>query len=223
MVNAVPADASSSASVNTAVTAIEHTSSETIKFILSGDVSIVTRPCYCRELFAITGVPYFLTENETGALYCAARCFLAEKQAALYLNRAEHSYYQLTLKLTKKGYTAQEYVPALGYLVHTGVLDDARFAGAWLYTRHLSKSEGYARLFAELRKRGVAAVTAKAALADFLSETDESTLCHEALKKLLRKGYQGDKLFRALQRKGFPFSMIKHCIAQLCGVQADYS
>lgn len=218
MVSAVPADASSSASVSTAVIAIEHTCSETIKFILSGDVSIVTRPCYCSELPAITGFPYFLTETESESLYHAARCFLAEKQAAIYLNRAEHSYYQLSLKLTKKGYTAAEYVSALDYLVHTGVLDDARFAAAWLYTRHLSKSEGYARLFAELRKRGIAAALAKAAIANFLLEVDENTLCQEALKKLLRKGYQGDKLFRALQRKGFPFSMIKHCIAHMCGV-----
>lgn len=222
MVNAVPVDASSSASVSIAVITIEQTSPETLKFVLSGDVSIVTRPCYCSEMSAITDIPFVLTESQSEFLYHAARCFLAEKQAALYLNRAEHSYYQLSLKLTKKGYTAAEYQPALEYLMHTGALDDARFAAAWLYTRHLSKNEGYTRLFSELRKRGIAAATAKAALADFFSETDEKDLCQAAVDKLRLKGYEGDKLFRALQRKGFPFSMIKHCIAHSFAVQSDH-
>ena len=215
MANAVPADASSSASVNPTLITVEYTSSETIKLILSGDVSIVSRLCYFDEPLAIEELPLPLTETQTENLYQASRRFLAEKQAAVYLNRAEHSSYQLTVKLQKKGYIKNEYQPALDYLRAEGTLDDSRFAGAYLHTRSLSKKEGYARLFSELRKRGIAADTARQALNDFFAEIDEAELCAGAVRSLIRKGYTDQKLYSALQRKGFPFSMIKRCIVRL--------
>ena len=216
MANVVPADASSSASVSsTTIIAVEYTSSETVKLILSGDVSIVSRFCYFDELLAIDDLPLTLTESQTEHLYQAGRRFLAEKQAAAYLNRAEHSSYQLTVKLQKKGYIKNEYQPALDYLRAEGTLDDSRFAGAYLHTRSLSKKEGYARLFSELRKRGIAADTAKQALNDFFAEIDEVEVCEGAARSLIRKGYTEQKLYRALQRKGFPFSMIKRCLTRL--------
>ena len=215
MANAVPADASSSASVNPTIIAAEYTSSETIKLILSGDVSIVSRFCYFDKPLAIEELPLPLTETQTENLYQAGRRFLAENQAASYLNRAEHSSYQLTVKLQKKGYIKNEYQPALDYLRAKGTLDDSRFAGAYLHTRSLSKKEGYARLFSELRKRGITADTAKQALNDFFAEIDEAELCEGAARSLIRKGYTDQKLYSALQRKGFPFSMIKRCITRL--------
>ena len=215
MANAVPADASSSASVNPTIIAAEYTSSETIKLILSGDVSIVSRFCYFDKPLAIEELPLPLTETQTENLYQAGRRFLAEKQAVAYLNRAEHSAYQLTVKLQKKGYIKNEYQPALDYLRAKGTLDDSRFAGAYLHTRSLSKKEGYARLFSELRKRGITADTAKQALNDFFAEIDEAELCEGAARSLIRKGYTDQKLYSALQRKGFPFSMIKRCITRL--------
>ena len=215
MANAVLADASSSASVNPTIIAVEYTSSDTVKLVLSGDVSIVSRFCYFDEPLAIDDLPLTLTESQTEHLYQAGRRFLAEKQAVAYLNRAEHSAYQLTVKLQKKGYVKNEYQPALDYLRAEGTLDDSRFAGAYLHTRSLSKKEGYARLFSELRKRGIAADTAKQALNDFFTEVDESEVCEGAARSLIRKGYAEQKLYSALQRKGFPFSMIKRCITRL--------
>ena len=102
MANAVLADASSSASVNPTLIAVEYTSSDTVKLLLSGDISIVSRFCYFDEPLAIEELPLPLTETQTENLYQAGRRFLAEKQAASYLNRAEHSSYQLTVKLQKK-------------------------------------------------------------------------------------------------------------------------
>ena len=82
MANAVLADASSSASVNPTLIAVEHTSSDTVKLVLSGDVSIVSRFCYFDEPLAIDDLPLILTESQTEHLYQAGRRFLAEKQAA---------------------------------------------------------------------------------------------------------------------------------------------
>ena len=215
MANAALADASSSASVNSTLIAVEHTSSDTVKLVLSGDVAIVSRFCYFDEPLAVEDIPLSLTESQIDNLYRAGRRFLAEKQAVAYLNRAEHSFYQLTVKLQKKGYIKNEYQPALNYLRAEGTLDDSRFAGAYLHTRNLSKKEGYMRLFSELRRRGIAADTAKQAVDDFFSEVDEASVCESATRSLIRKGYTERKLYSALQRKGFPFSMIKRYIARL--------
>ncbi len=217
MANAALADASSSASVNSTLIAVEHTSSDTVKLVLSGDVSIVSRPRYFDEPLAVEDIPLSLTESQIDNLYRAGRRFLAEKQAVAYLNRAEHSFYQLTVKLQKKGYIKNEYQPALNYLRAEGTLDDSRFAGAYLHTRSLSKKEGYHRLFAELRKRGISSSVAASALADFFLESDESKICAAAAERLLRKGLSGQKLYRALQRKGFTYSLIRECL-DLMGV-----
>ena len=215
MANAAPADASSSANVNPTIIATEYPSPDTIKIVLCGGISIVSRLCYFNRPLAIEHLPISLTEAQSEILYQAGRCFLAEKQALAYLNRAEYSLYQLTVKLQKKGYLAHEYQPALDYLLQRGIVDDTRFAAAWLYTRSLSKKEGRSRLFSELRKRGISAAIAQKALANFLSDNTETALCEKAMQLFIRKGYDEPKLFRALLRKGFPFSMIKKCITQL--------
>ena len=217
MVNAVPAVASSSVNVNTAVIAIEYTSSSTVKITLLEDVSIVSRTCYFDQEFVIASFPFYLNNDQAACLFQAGRRFSAEQQACIYLNRAEHSFYQLMLKLQKKGFSDNEYQPALQYLTECGLLNDSRFAASWLHTRSLSKKEGYHRLFAELRKRGISSSVAASALADFFSESDESKICAAAAERLLRKGLSGQKLYRALQRKGFTYSLIRECL-DLMGV-----
>ena len=214
MANVAPDDASSSANVNSTIIAAEYLSQNTIKIVLCGGISIVSRLCYFDQPLTTERIPLSLTETQSKILYQAGRRFLAEKQALVYLNRAEHSLYQLTAKLQKKGYLPHEYQPALDYLLHAGVVDDSRFAAAWLYTRSLSKKEGRIRLFSELRKRGISAAIAQKALANFLSAVDETALCERAMHILIRKGYGESKLFRALLRKGFSFSIIKKCITQ---------
>lgn len=215
MANAVPAGAFSSASANPAIIATEYTSPDIIKFILDGGVSVVSRPCYFDRPITTDQFPFILTEIQLECMYRAGRRFLAEKQARAYLNRAEHSSYQLTVKLQKKGFSGDEYQPALDHLIHEGLLDDFRFAAAWLHIRSISKREGYRRLFGELRKRGISEKITKKTLADFFSEVDEYGICEDAAQRLTRKGYTDQKLFRALQRKGFPTSIIKRCITHL--------
>lgn len=220
MANAVPAVASSSVSVNTAVIAVEDTSSNTVKVTLFGDVSIVSRTCYFDQAFAIASFPFYLNNDQAACLFQAGRRFSAEQQARIYLDRAEHSFHQLILKLQKKGFSDNEYRPALQYLTECGILDDSRFAAAWLYTRSLSKKEGYQRLFAELRKRGVSASVAKSALAVFFSEYSERGICAKAAERLLHKGFSRQKLYRALQRKGFSYPLIREC---LIGLSKNFS
>lgn len=206
--------ASSSASVKPVLIAAEYPYQGIVRFTLSGGVSIVSRNCYFDCLFTIDQLPLSLTDTQLENIYHAGRIYLAEKKAQYYLNRAEHSTYQLNLKLQKKGFSPGEVQPALAYLTEAGLLDDSRFAAAWLHTRGITKQEGYQRLFAELLKRGISAEIARIALNDLFAETDEECVCRNAAGKLIRRGYAGAQLVRALQRKGFSFSMIKRCAGE---------
>ena len=64
-----------------------------------------------------------------------------------------------------------------------------------------------------IRMKGEAA---SAVLSMTAHELMQPHLSHEdAARSLIRKGYTGQKLYKVLQRKGFPFSMIKRCITRL--------
>lgn len=212
MDNGALADASSLASVKLTVVAVKNPYPNTVTIILSGNISIVSRLCYFDEPLTLESLPLILTESQAEALHQAGRRFLAEKQALVYLNCAEYSEYQLSLKLKRKGYTKIEYQPALNYLAEKRILDDSRFAAAYLRIRSLSRTEGYARLLSELRKRGISTDIAKQALCAFFSEIDETEICTNALYGLMRKGYTEQKLIQSLIRKGFSFSLIKQCM-----------
>jgi len=153
-----------------------------------------------------------LSEEDSSALYLAARSFLAERLAMDYLSRAEHSRYQLSLKLLKKGYMSAEIDPALDYLETKHAVDDARYAEAWLHSRSLHQAEGRLKMFAGLISRGINGKIADKSLNDYFAHTDEIELCNKAIAKLLRTGKSGEKLESALIRRGFCRKTIVNCI-----------
>ncbi len=213
MDSAAHAEDSSSVNVSYTVTDVQDTASGGLIITLNGDVSISTRACYCNMPFSVNSVPYQLSESEISALKHAQDCFAAEQVACRYIARAEHSVFQLQRKVLKKGFSEQVVCSVLEYLESTGLVDDFRYAEAWLYTRSLSRYEGRQRLLMELYKRGISSKIAQKALTHFFSEKEEYALCQAAIERQVKKGYTGDKLIRSLQRKGFSFSMIRRCQA----------
>lgn len=151
--------------------------------------------------------PVLLKNDEAMSLFRSARAFDAERVAASYLFRAEHSRFQLERKLIKKGFSAKETAPALDFLEAEKTLDDRRFALAWLNTRFSLHPEGRAALVAALFERGVSREDADAAIAAFFEEHDEEELCRMACAKLMRRGRTGKKLISSLCRSGFPLSL----------------
>ncbi len=146
------------------------------------------------------------------SLYAAARAFLAERAGLAYLSRAEHSRYQLSLKLAKKGYSRVEADEALDVLADAGYLDDARFASAWIRNRLIGRSEGRALLLAGLSARGVDRSVADRALEEQFRDDDERALCLRAMAKLARLGRTGERMRISLQRKGFSKKLISECL-----------
>ena len=151
--------------------------------------------------------PILLKNNEAVSLLQAARAFEAERAAAKYLLRAEHSRFLLECKLAKKGFAATDVAPALDFLEAQKMLDDKRFALAWLNTRAALHPEGKSALLAALLKKGVSREDAGAAIAAFFEGHDEEELCRLACAKLMRRGRTGKKLISSLCRSGFPASM----------------
>ncbi len=215
MDNAAHADASSSANASYTVTDIQTTAAGLIEIKLDGSESVFTRACYFNMPFSVDRLPCLLTDEQISVLRQAQDVFFAEKQACQYLARAEHSVFQLKIKLAKKGFSEKHSILALDYLESIGLVDDFRYAEAWLYTRSLSRYEGRQRLAMELYKRGISSKTAQKALNNFFSEKEEFALCQAAMERQIRKGYSGQKLIRSLQRKGFSFSMIRGCESAL--------
>ncbi len=158
------------------------------------------------------GLPRPVTMDEFNAVIFSSRIFEAESRAMKYLAAAEHSRFQLEVKLRKKGFSAAETGPALDFLCGRKIIDDRRFASAWLNSRVSSCINGRIKLAAELASRGISREDADAALNEFFSRWSEEELCRKAAEKLRRRGRSGEKLTASLLYRGFPPSVIRSCL-----------
>ncbi len=209
---------SANADFSVRIDKIEGTSAGVLKVYLADGPSFFVRDAYLSSfpdgLFESGSV---LNEEASAALLHAARVYLAERAAMEYLSRAEHTRFALSVKLrsAKKGFTESEVTPALAYLEERGLLDDGRFASAWLRNRSIHQSEGRQKLLSGLVSRGVDMSVARKVLQDFFGTADERELCMKAAEKLKRTGKPPEKMQAALIRKGFPSKFIAECLKVL--------
>jgi regulatory protein len=106
-----------------------------------------------------------LTEAEAAVLALADRAFEAEERGLSLLARAEQSRSMLRAKLESRGLPAQAVKLALERLSAAGILDDGRFAAAYIASRLSRRAEGPSSLAAALRAKGLDGETAKEAVA----------------------------------------------------------
>jgi regulatory protein len=94
-------------------------------------------------------------------------------------------------------------------LVRLGLVDDEKFAEAWVRNRRLLKPVSNRRLTQELRQKHVADEIIGRTLAE--DETDEQTVLGELIARKRRQTkYQDDlKLMQYLARQGFAYEDIK--------------
>ncbi len=208
------AEDSSSASANPAfvVEKTEWASAGILRILTAeGPSFLVREDALERRGVSVPNAGDRIEDEAAASLYAAARAFLAERSGLAYLSRAEHSRYQLSLKLSKKGFSRAESEEALDVLASAGSLDDARFASAWIRNRLIGRTEGRARLMAGLLSRGVDRAIADRALNGYFEDSDELELCRRAIQKLERMGRTGEKMRISLQRKGFSKKIISDC------------
>ncbi|UYP20607.1 recombination regulator RecX [Rhodococcus sp. Z13] len=130
---------------------------------------------------------------------------------------------ELAAKLAQKGFAADVADRALDRLVEVGLIDDADFAQQWARSRHLHAGKGKRAIALELRRKGIDAADAAAALDEIDSE-DERARAVDLVRKKLRTqpplptegdrreiAAERDKLVRRLvgmlARRGYPQGM----------------
>ncbi|MBL8966835.1 MAG: RecX family transcriptional regulator [Spirochaetaceae bacterium] len=198
------------------IDSVERGASGTAK-IAAGGFSFLLRLSYLAELGldpAALAKGRELDETEAGLLSLAADATEAERQAVALLARAEQTRAGLFAKLEKKGRSRRAASLALDRLAGEGLLDDRRFAEAWLRSRlgRLASraAEGPLRLSQGLRARGVDEETARAALASVLGPDERKlALAKAASRESAKLGSDREALGRRLRALGFKSGEIR--------------
>ena len=139
----------------------------------------------------------------------AGFCYIAEKKALEYLNRAEHSAFLLKNKLLTKGFLSEHIDKALKYLTEQNLLSDKRYADAFLRNRSIRHYEGKTRLLQELAARGISKNISEAAVNEFFEDNDEILILKKAVTKLKKTGTNDEKLKQRLLKNGFSWKQIE--------------
>lgn len=139
----------------------------------------------------------------------AGFCYIAEKKALDYLNRAEHSTFLLKNKLLAKGFSSEHIDKALKYLTAQNLLSDRRYAEAFLRNRSIRHYEGKSRLLQELAARGISKSISETAVNEFFEDNDENLILKKAVAKLKKTGINDEKLKQRLLKSGFTWKQIE--------------
>lgn len=134
--------------------------------------------------------------------------------ALAYVARRMRSTHELTDYFRRKGYEEPLGTQILHKLEKLGLVDDQKFAEAWVRNRRLLKPVSKRRLTQELRQKRVADETISQVLAE--DETDERSVLNELIARKRRQTkYQNDlKLMQYLARQGFSYDDIKSALTQ---------
>lgn len=149
-----------------------------------------------------------------GELFDGGLAAAVEFKALSYLARCEQSYFNLTLKLQKKGYKKVYIDMALSYLEGKNYLSDSRFSRAWLNSRGINHYEGRGKLLSLLLSKGISKDISEAAVQEYFQDKDEYEIARKALEKFQKKGKEGDKLVQAMLQAGFSFKIIKSILSE---------
>ncbi|HAP44585.1 MAG: hypothetical protein A2087_04505 [Spirochaetes bacterium GWD1_61_31] len=132
----------------------------------------------------------------------------AERAACALLARAEQCRSGLNLKLVRRKLDAWAVQVALDRLEALGLLDDSRYAAAWIRQRVRRHAEGPRSLQAALGRRGVAAIAVRQALAENLAGSARRQALQVAAAILGRKHGNGVALDFRLRGLGYSGSEI---------------
>jgi regulatory protein len=133
--------------------------------------------------------------------------------ALVYVVRRMRSRYELAEYFRRKDYDEALADHIIMRLEKLGLVDDEKFAEAWVRNRRLLKSVSKRRLTQELRQKRIADATIDRVLHE--DETDERAVLRELVtRKRKQSRYQDDiKLMRYLMGQGFNYDDVKSVLA----------
>jgi regulatory protein len=141
----------------------------------------------------------------------------AYQHALKFLNFRQRSQAELERNLQGHQFSAEVISGVIERLSHSGLLDDDRFAQAWVENRSEFRPRGGSLLRMELRQRGLQDETIEQALQDI----DEEELAYRAGVKHARKLIGLDwnqfrkKLYAFLARRGFNYEIISPVVERI--------
>ncbi|MCX7024325.1 MAG: regulatory protein RecX [Spirochaetes bacterium] len=138
------------------------------------------------------------------ALDAAGNAWVAEKRAASLLARSEQSRYMVGTKLAARGFAPVAASMALDRLESLGLLDDARFAAAWVESRIRRSADGPDAVVAGLRSRGIDPELARSTVENLFDRDARLLSLNRALAKAARRStFDPDRTRAKLLRQGF--------------------
>jgi SOS response regulatory protein OraA/RecX len=143
------------------------------------------------------------------------------------LARRELSVEGVRARLLDREHAPEKVEAAIGHLLETGALDDARVARAYARTAATVKGRGRLRVMRELHAMGIAKDVAAEALGEVFGELDERTLIARALQKKLRgrtrpkDAAELGRLYQYLVRQGFTPAAIAVALRKARGTAVE--
>lgn len=132
--------------------------------------------------------------------------------ALAYVARRLRSSWEMSEYFRRKEYDADLGQQILKRLTDLGLVDDQKFAEAWVNTRRLLKPVSRRRLAQELRAKRISDDIAERVLAED-ETTDQTVLSELVARKRRQTRYQDDtKLMQYLARQGFGYDDIKRAL-----------
>ena len=142
---------------------------------------------------------------------------VAYQQALKFLNYRQRSASEIEKNLDKHGFGEAAIAHALERLRRAGLVNDARFAQAWVENRSEFRPRSRRALAFELKKRGIPEEIIRETLADI----DEDPLAYQAAIAQARK-YRGldwrafrQKMYQFLARRGFNYDVSSEAVARV--------
>ncbi len=132
--------------------------------------------------------------------------------ALAYAVRRMRSHWEFSDYFRRKGYDEPLSMQITEKLVRLGLVDDEKFAEAWVRNRRLLKPVSKRRLTQELRQKRVSDEIIEHVLAN--DETDEQSVLRDLIARRRKQiKYQDDlKLMQYLARQGFSYDDIKSAL-----------
>ena len=137
----------------------------------------------------------------------------AYRQALRFLEIRDHSSYELSVKLRRKGYSAEAAANVCADLEKNHYLDDRKFAENFLLSLMRRKNASRLVLARKLAEKGIPREIADELLDKAYTDEDSFEAVKNSAEKLMRKkGISREKLIQSLLRKGFCYSDINEYI-----------
>lgn len=147
---------------------------------------------------------------------------LARERALQLLGYRERSRFELRQRLLDNGYPTEVVEPILDRFCEVELVDDRRFASAWVRSR-VSAGYGRRRIARELADKGVADETAEFALAEEILEDELSRAVESLRGRRPRDGKDRERLVRRLVSRGFELRVALDAVGSVPNREAEPS